>query len=105
MLDPAKDKIVVADISNVDKIREIEEKVREAGFEPKDFILYGLGGLLVARNKLRDTVSAAFKLTQIEDGPTGKLSNDIGKNVIPGKLNIELVDGERVIVQDNEEVR
>lgn len=105
MLDPAKDKIVVADISNVDKIREIEEKVREAGFEPKDFILYGLWGLLVARNKLRDTVSAAFKLTQTEDGPTGKLSNDVGKNVIPGKLNIELVDGERVIVQDDEEVR
>lgn len=105
MLDPAKDKIVVADISNVDKIREIEEKVREAGFEPKDFILYGLWGLLVARNKLRDTVSAAFKLTQTEDGPTGKLSNDIGKNVIPGKLNIELVDWERVIVQDDEEVK
>jgi hypothetical protein len=43
MLDPTKDKIVVADISDLDKIREMEEKVRLAGFEPKDFILYGLG--------------------------------------------------------------
>ncbi|MBP8016419.1 DUF5598 domain-containing protein [Candidatus Gracilibacteria bacterium] len=104
LLDPKLDKIVVADISNVDKIKEIEEKVKLAGFEPKDFILYGLGGLLVARNKLRDALSAAFKLTDVNGEATGKLSNDKGKEVIPGKLNIELRDGERCIVQEDEEV-
>ncbi len=104
LLDPKLDKIVVADISNVDKIKEIEEKVKLAWFEPKDFILYGLGGLLVARNKLRDALSAAFKLTDVNGEATWKLSNDKGKEVIPWKLNIELRDGERCIVQEDEEV-
>lgn len=105
MLDPVRDKIVVADIGNVDKIREIEAKVEEAGFDPKQFIVYGLGGLIVAKNKLRDTVSAAYKLTETEEGVTGKLSNDAGKEVTPGRLNIEIRNGERVIVQESEEVR
>jgi hypothetical protein len=30
----------------------------------------------VAKNKLRDAVSAAFKLTKTEEFDTGKLSND-----------------------------
>ncbi|EKE29987.1 MAG: hypothetical protein ACD_2C00065G0003 [uncultured bacterium (gcode 4)] len=104
LLDPSKDKIVVADISNVDKIREIEAKVLEAGFDPKDFIVYGLGWLLVAKNKLRDAVSAAFKLTQTEEFDTWKLSNDAWKEAIPGNQNIEIRDWARYIVQDEEEV-
>ncbi|EKE27469.1 MAG: hypothetical protein ACD_3C00205G0022 [uncultured bacterium (gcode 4)] len=104
LLDPNKDKIVVADISDVDKIREIEAKVKDAWFEPKDFIVYWLGGLLVARNKLRDAVSAGFKLTKTAEFDTGKLSNDAWKEAIPGKLNIELRDSARVIVQDDEEI-
>lgn len=67
MLDPVRDKIVVADIGDVDKIREIEAKVEKAGFDPRQFIVYGLGGLLVAKNKLRDAVSAAYKLTETEE--------------------------------------
>ena len=106
MLDPIRDKIIIADISDVSQIRAIETMVHvKCGIDPKDFILYGLGGLLVAKNKLRDAVSAAFKLTQTEDGPTGKLSNDAGKGVIPGELNIEIRDGERWIVQESEEVQ
>ncbi|MCK9272449.1 nicotinamide phosphoribosyltransferase domain-containing protein [Candidatus Gracilibacteria bacterium] len=102
LLDPLKDKIVVADISNVDKIREIEDKVREIGFDPKDFIVYGLGGLLVIKNKLRDSVSAAFKLTKTEEFDTGKLSNDAGKEAIPGELNVEIRADARYIVQEDE---
>lgn len=104
MLDPKLDKIVVADISTVDDVRRVEEAVKNAWFDPKDFIQYGLGGLLVARNKTRDALSAAYKLTQVEDDPTGKLSNDIDKEPIPGDLNIEIRNDERVIVQEFEEV-
>jgi putative nicotinate phosphoribosyltransferase len=105
MLDPQLDKIVVADISTVDDVRRVERAVQEAGFDPKQFIQYGLGGLLVARNKTRDALSAAYKLTNTEDGATGKLSNDIDKEPIPGDTNIEIRDNVRYIVQENEEVR
>jgi len=68
MLDPVRDKIIIADISDVSQIRAIESMIRiQCNIEPKDFILYGLGGLLVARNKLRDAVSAAYKLTLTEE--------------------------------------
>jgi hypothetical protein len=43
MLDPTLDKIVVADISTVDDVRRVEDAVIAAGFDPKDFIQYGLG--------------------------------------------------------------
>lgn len=106
MLDPVRDKIIIADISDVSQIRAIETMVSvQCNIDPKQFILYGLGGLLVAKNKLRDAVSAAFKLTETEDGPTGKLSNSPGKEVTPGELNIEIRDGQRVIVQESEEVQ
>ena len=64
MLDPALDKIIVADISTVDDVRRVEDAVSAAGFDPKQFIQYGLGGLLVARNKTRDALSAGYKLTK-----------------------------------------
>ncbi|HBB04355.1 TPA: hypothetical protein DCZ39_05705 [Patescibacteria group bacterium] len=105
MLDPTLDKIVVADISTMDDIRRVENAVKEAGFNPKDFIQYGLGGLLVARSKTRDAVSAGYKLTHTEDGPTGKLSNDIDKEPTPGILNIEIREDGRYIVQDDEEIQ
>lgn len=105
MLDPKLDKIVVADISTVDDVRRVEEAVKAAGFSPEDFIQYGLGGLLVARNKTRDALSAAYKLTQTEDGPTGKLSNDVDKEPTPGTPNIEIRETERVIVQEDEEIQ
>lgn len=102
LLDPKKDKFVVADISNIEQIIEIESAVRDAGFEPKDYILYGLGGLLVSRDKTRDVVSAGYKLTMADGRATGKLSNDPGKEAIPGTLNIEIRDGARWIVQEDE---
>jgi nicotinic acid phosphoribosyltransferase len=92
----------VADISNIDQIIEIESAVRDAGFEPKDYILYGLGGLLVSRDKTRDAVSAGYKLTMADGRATGKLSNDPGKEATPGTLNIEIRDGVRWIVQEDE---
>ena len=105
MLNPALDKIVVADISTVDDVRRVEEAVTAAWFNPKDFIQYWLGWLLVARNKTRDALSAGYKLINTEDWATWKLSNDIDKEPIPGDTNIELRDGVRYIVQENEEVQ
>ena len=105
MLDPHLDKIVVADISTMDDIRRVENAVKEAGFDPKQFIQYGLGWLLVARNKTRDALSAAYKLTNTEAWATGKLSNDIDKEPIPGVLNIEIRDDARYVVQEDEEVQ
>ncbi|MFB0964325.1 MAG: hypothetical protein QMC36_01250, partial [Patescibacteria group bacterium] len=60
---------------------------------------------LVATKKTRDALSAAFKLTETEDGVTGKLSADAGKVAIPGKINVEVRDTERVIVNEAEEIR
>ncbi|MFA6255719.1 MAG: hypothetical protein WC606_00920 [Candidatus Absconditabacterales bacterium] len=105
MLDPKLDKIVVADISTVDDVRRVEEAVTAAGFNSIDFIQYGLGGLLVARNKTRDALSAAYKLTNTENGPTGKLSNDVDKEPTPGIPNIEIRDNTRYIVQEDEEIQ
>lgn len=77
MLDPVRDKIIIADISSVSDIRGIETMLpMECGIKIEDFVLYGLGGLIVAKNKLRDSVSAGYKLTQTEEGATGKLSAD-----------------------------
>ncbi len=60
---------------------------------------------MVARNKTRDALSAAYKLTETEDGPTGKLSNDVDKEPTPGTPNIEIRDGYRVIVQEDETIQ
>ncbi len=104
MLDPKQDKIVVADISTVNDLIKVETAVSEAWFDPKDFIVYGLGGLLVAKNKTRDALSAGYKCINTEDGPTGKLSNDAWKEPIPGMPNIEIRDEKRIIVQEDEEI-
>lgn len=105
MLDTALDKVVVADISSVEDVVRVEEAVAAAGFDPKKFIVYGLGGLLVATKKTRDALSAAFKLTETEEGVTGKLSADEAKEAIPGRLNVEVRENERVIVNESEPVQ
>ena len=55
-------------------------------------------------------MSAGFKAINTPDGPTGKLSNSIGKEPIPGKPNIEIVENEngdisRTVVQEDEKVK
>jgi len=83
--DPLHNKIVVADISNIDDIKGMELAVTQAGFEPKDHIIYGIGWLLVAKGKTRDAMSAGYKAINTPEGPTGKLSNSPWKEPIPGK--------------------
>lgn len=102
---PTLDKIVVADISSIEDIEHIETAVRAMGIDPRDFVYYGLGELLVNKNKTRSRVSTGFKVTRTNWRNTGKLSNDTGKIPLPWKLNIEVRENERVIVQNEEAVK
>ncbi|MDR2541433.1 MAG: nicotinamide phosphoribosyltransferase domain-containing protein [Candidatus Peribacteria bacterium] len=106
MSDTTRDKICISEgIGSIEKIKNLEDTVREAGFSTA-FLSYGSGGLLVSKDKTRDSVSAAYKLTNTaENGPTGKLSDDIDKEPTPGVLNIEVRDGVRYLVQEDEEVQ
>ncbi len=71
-----------------------------------EYLAYGSGDLLVNKGLTRGSVSAGFKLTRTEElGPTGKYSNDPEKQSTPGIQNIEIRDGARYIVQEDEEVK
>jgi nicotinic acid phosphoribosyltransferase len=105
LTDPSLDKIVVADISSIDDIVKIETAVRDMGIDPRDYIYYGLGELLVNKNKTRSRASTGFKVTRTNGRNTGKLSNDPGKIPLPWKLNIDVRENERVIVQDEESIQ
>ena len=93
MCDPDMDKVMASDISSIEGIRHVENSVREAGFDPKDFIMYGLGGLLVAKEKTRDKLSVGYKLTDTEEGAVIKLPSSLisifgvpGIDALPGSL-------------------
>lgn len=103
MMNPLSNKIVVADISTIEDIIEVELAVTEAWFNPRDYIVYGLGWLLIAREKTRDIVSAWYKLSATENWWTMKFSNDKWKQSIPGKANVEIRNWKRYIVQEDEE--
>lgn len=109
MMDPSRDKIVVEDISNIDQLRRVEDLCEKAlegtEYNHEDFIVYGLGGMLVTRNKTRDAVSAGYKLINTEDWATWKKSDDPDKEPIPGIPNIEIRNWKRYIVQEDEEVQ
>lgn len=104
MCDPDMDKIVASDISTIEGIRKVENDVTAAGFNPKDFIMYGLGGLLVAKEKTRDKLSVGYKVTETEEGAVMKCSNDELKESVPGTPNIEIREDGRWIVQESEPV-
>ena len=105
LTNPELDKIIIADVSSISDIARIEKAVVDAWFNPRDFIYYGIGELLIGKNKGRSRNSAALKLTKTNGRNTGKRSNDAGKVPIPGELNIEIRDNERVIVQEDEPVQ
>ncbi|MDR0607626.1 MAG: hypothetical protein LBG52_04705 [Candidatus Peribacteria bacterium] len=66
MLDPKRDTITVSEgLSDIEAVRALEEKVKKAGFSTA-LLKYGIGNLLVAKDKTRDAVSGAYKLTDTE---------------------------------------
>jgi nicotinic acid phosphoribosyltransferase len=68
-------------------------------------LIFWIWGWLVTNNKTRDAMSAAYKLTNTENWPTWKLSNDRWKETIPGVLDIEIRDGTRYLVQESEPIK
>ncbi|MFA7285091.1 MAG: nicotinamide phosphoribosyltransferase domain-containing protein [Candidatus Absconditabacterales bacterium] len=108
LLADRKGKVVVSDVSSIDAIKTVEQAVQQAGCKPEQYIVYGLGGLLIAKDKLRDSISAAFKMTQVDGKATGKLSNDPIKEPIPGYPNVQIMQngtlagGIRKVVQQSE---
>lgn len=103
--DASTNKVIVADISSIEDIIKIELAVIDAGFNPKDYIIYGLWGLLIAKEKTRDIVSTGYKLSNTENWWTMKFSNDKWKISIPGKPNIEIRNWKRYLVQEDEAVK
>lgn len=102
MDDPALDRISIADVADPADIERIDAAVRGIGVDPRRFVSYVTGHLLVMRQKTRNAVSAAYKLTETAGRLTGKLAGGSGKGAIPGRLNVELRDDARVIVLDDE---
>ncbi len=67
--------------------------------------MFWIGWWLVTNGKTRDAVSAAYKLTNTDNKPTWKLSNDRWKESIPWVLDIEIRDWKRYLVQESEPVQ
>lgn len=106
MTNPRKDKICISDgVSTIEKFNDVCNKVREAWFDPELYLIFWIGWWLVTNNKTRDEMSAAYKLTNTENGPTWKLSNDRWKESIPWVLDIEIRDWKRYLVQENEPIK
>ena len=106
MTDSKKDKICISDgVSTIEKFNKVCDQIREAWFDPESYLVFGIWWWLIANNKTRDALSAAYKLTNTEDGPTWKLSNDRAKETIPWVLDIEIRDWTRYLVQDSEPVQ
>lgn len=102
--DPARDRISIADVSRPEDLEAIDAAVRGIGVDPRTFIDYVTGQMLVMQDKTRNALSAAYKLTESDGRPTGKLAGGSGKAAIPGRLNVELRGEERVIVLEDEPV-
>lgn len=85
MLDPALDKVVVADISTAADVVRIEEAVTAAGFDPSSSSS-GYPRRAVATKNPRCPFRRV-QATDTEDGVTGKLSADMGKAAVPGRIN------------------
>lgn len=106
MTDPTKDKVYVSDgVSTIWKFRNVCNAAREVWCDPRSYLGFWIWWAFVSNNKTRDAVSAAYKLTNTENGPTWKLSNDRWKESIPWVLDIEIRDWKRYLVQESEPVQ
>ncbi len=104
--DPSLDKIVVESISDVDEMVELDRVVERAGFDARAHILYGAGGLLVSKDKIRSVASSGYKSSGVyvngELDPKCKFSNSPGKESIPGWPGIYQTENGRLIAQVGE---
>ncbi len=104
--DPQLDKILAEDLSEIKDMTDIDEHVRDEGFEPEGSILYGAGSMLISRNKSRSDASSGYKLSAVYRHGTMKAKikfGEGGKNSLPGRPTVfQLPDQGRMIGQDGE---
>lgn len=91
---------------------ECMEALREQGFLPSQWGVFGVGGYLI-NNSTRDSLSSAFKLAETYTGPKVKFSNTPAKMSVPynTKIKTDVDSGEprvyingtdsRITVYDN----
>lgn len=103
------DKLIIEDLSNVDQMVEMDEKIRAAGFDPERFVAYGAGGLLVTKEKERSKISTGYKLAEVmnstRDGEIEsklKFSDSAGKESLPGQPTLIQTEAGRVVAQVEE---
>ncbi|MGV8087140.1 MAG: hypothetical protein ACP5N1_05925 [Candidatus Woesearchaeota archaeon] len=86
-------KVVIEDGLTVDKIREFDKAINNAGFDAKNNVIYGLGGYFV-NNITRDSHGAwaykpsLFRTTNNGDVAVIKKSSNIFKQSLPGLIGV-----------------
>lgn len=111
--DPALDKLIVEDVSTEEEVFAIDRLLRQNGFDVESHVVYGAGGLLIARNKMRSDASSGYKLSaRMEDDgrwtPKCKFSDSPGKESLPGRPVLGFKPGSnpqtdgRIIYQEGE---
>lgn len=101
-IDPLLDKIIVESVESVDEMAAIDKRAIDAGFDPKKFVLYGAGELLVYKDTGRSFASTGFKLTRHGARDTMKYSDSIGKASFPGTPTLVEFEGQRFVSQVGE---
>ncbi len=102
LTDPSLDKIIVEGVEHISDMVDIDRAVEKEGFDPKRFVMYGAGGLLISDDTQRCDASTGFKLTRIGKRPTIKFSDSTEKESIPGIPTLTVKDGKRFIAQAGE---
>lgn len=110
MTDPLLDRVVVEGIDSLDEIQKIEDMIAEEfGTDQLQRVVYGAGGLIVSDETSRSHASSGFKISVYTDEngelqPTMKFSNSPGKISQPGDPKLVILNGRRVIAQEQEKL-
>ncbi len=100
--DPVLDKVAISDVDSLEEMVEIDSKIRAAGFDPQQFIVYVAGELLMGKDKTRNIASTGFKLSRHLERSTMKHSDSLGKGSYPGDITLNNFDHQRIIAQSEE---
>lgn len=101
MTDTKLDKVIVEGIETIAEIVAIEKLIAENGFN-KENVMYGAGGLLLAKGTTRADVSSGFKLAYFDGAPSMKFSDSPTKASIPGIPTIQTDGDIRLTCQQEE---
>jgi len=110
MTDPLLDRVVVEGIESLGDIQKIENMiVEEFGPDHLQRVVYGAGGLIISDKTSRSDASSGFKISVYTDEngvlqPTMKFSDSPGKISQPGDPKLVILNGKRVIAQEQEKL-